>query len=126
MNRFLAAMISLTIAAGLCITEYLCVKNSADKFISQIENIEKAMHEENIETALEYANNINKDWQETVSIVDMLLYHDYVDQIGTDLSTLSVYIQFDEEAELYATCEKAKRQLITLKENEKLTAENLI
>lgn len=125
-KRILAALICLGISLVLCLTEFICIEKNADKFIKQLENIEEALYTEDRETASEIAKRIDDEWQDTVYIVDMLLYHDYVDQIGQDLSALSVYIEYEEEAEIYATCEKTKRQLKTLIENEKPTVENII
>lgn len=72
------------------------------------------------------ARETEKSWEDTVSMIDMLLFHDYVDEIGKNLSELESYIKYDEIAQLYAVCESTKEQLLSLKESELPVAKNII
>ncbi|MGN0453041.1 MAG: DUF4363 family protein [Ruminococcus sp.] len=125
MKRIFAAIVLLCISGLLCFAEYSYVEKSVDKFTGMLDEL-KAVSQENKDEAIKLAEEINTQWDETVVTIDMLLYHDYIDEIGVSLSTLESYIVYEERAELYATCEAAKKQLLSLKTSELPTAENVI
>lgn len=126
LKRIYTAIVLLIVVAILCTAEYTCVKHSSDEFIMKLESIEEAVRNGDVATARAQAERINDDWRETASTVDMLLYHDYVDEISAELAVLPAYIGSDEDAELFATCKRAKKRLTSLKESEKPTPENII
>lgn len=126
MRRIIAAIVCLLISAGICTAQYCYVEYSTKKFISGIEEIEREMKRSNKESALLKSKQLCHSWDNTVKVTDMLLYHDYIYSIGTDIATLKSYIERDEDAEFFATCERVKHQLRILFDNEKPTAENII
>ncbi len=126
MRRLYAAAVLLFIAIGLCVIEYESVCKCTDTYLQRIENIEKMVSDGKIKKAAFAARETEKNWEDTVTLIDMLLFHDYVDEIGRNLAELESLIVFEEEAELYATCENTKEQLISLKESELPVPKNII
>lgn len=126
MKRMYAAVILLLIAVTLCVTEYICIGRCTDEYVRRIDNIEQMVSTGNMKKAAFSAREAEKNWKKTVSVIDMLLYHDYVDEIGRNLAALEAYINFEETAEIFATCESTKEQLRSLKESERPAARNII
>ncbi|MBQ8000580.1 MAG: DUF4363 family protein [Ruminococcus sp.] len=126
MKRLYTAAVLFLIAIGLCIVEYVSINKYADEYVERIDRIEEMVKTGSTQKAAFAAREAEKNWEETVSIIDMLLFHDYVDEIGANLVQLEYYIKYGEEAELFATCESTKEQLLSLKESELPDAKNII
>lgn len=126
MKRMYAAAVLLLIAVGLCITEYICIGKFTDEYTQRITIIENMVATGNTKKAAFCARETEKNWRKAASVIDMLLYHDYVDEIGNNLAELESYIIYGETAELYAVCENTKEQLRSLKESERPVAKNII
>lgn len=126
MRRMYVAAALLLIAVGLCITEYVCVRNYSEEYTERVDNIENMVDSGYMKKAAFAAKNTEANWEETVKIIDMLLFHDYVDDIGKNLACLEAYINNEELGEFYATCEEIKEQLLSMKESELPVAKNVI
>ena len=126
MRRLYAAAALLFIAIGLCVIEYKSINKCTDSYLQRIEIIEDMVSKGEMKKAEFTARETEKSWEDTVSMIDMLLFHDYVDEIGKNLSELESYIKYDEIAQLYAVCESTKEQLLSLKESELPVAKNII
>lgn len=126
MKRLYAAALLFLIVIGLCITEYVSINKCTDEYIERIDRIEEMVRAGSTQKASFAARETEKNWEETVSVIDMLLFHDYVDEIGRNLAQLESYIKYGEDAELFATCESTKEQLLSLKESELPDAKNII
>lgn len=126
MRRLYAAAALFFIAIGLCVIEYETISKCTDSYLERIDNIEHMVSKGEMKKAAFAAREVEKNWEDTVSMIDMLLFHDYVDEIGKNLSELESYIKYDELAELYAVCESTKEQLLSLKESELPSAKNII
>ncbi len=126
MKRMYVAAALLLIVIGLCIAEYVSVSRCTDEYIERIEQIERMVETGNTQKAAFSARETEKSWEETVSVIDMLLFHDYVDEIGKNMSQLESFIVHGENADLIATCESTKEQLLSLKESELPNAKNII
>ena len=126
MKRLYMAATLLLVAIGLCIAEYVCISRCTDEYVNRIENIEDMVNTGSTGKAAFAARETEKNWEEKISVIDMLLFHDYVDEIGRNLATLESYILHEEEAEFFAICESTKEQLLSLKESELPDAKNII
>jgi len=126
MKRIYVAGILLLIAIGLSVAEYVSVRNCTDEYTNRIDKIELMVESDNMKKAAFAARETEKNWEETINIIDMLLFHDYVDDIGRNLAKLESYIEKEELAEFFATCEEAKEQLRSLEESELPVARNVI
>lgn len=126
MKRIYVAGILLLIAIGLCLTEYVSVSKYTDEYTKRIQKIEQMVESDNLKKASFAAKEAEKNWEETISIIDMLLFHDYVDDIGRNLAKLEPYIEKEELGEFFATCEETKEQLRSLEESELPVARNVI
>ncbi len=126
MKRVYAALGILGLVAILCIAEYVCVYQNTIKYVEGIEYMEECVYKGESDKALEYTELMNEHWQGTVSRIDMLLYHDYVDEIGSNLSEMSVYLRNKEYTAFFATCQRTKKELESLYKSEQPLLENII
>ena len=126
MKRIYIAVILLIITAGICSYEFLFVSSSVDNYTKEIKNIERAYSQSDFEKAGKLTQKIKSDWLGTVSPMDTLLYHDYVDSISNNISKLSVYINQKDTSAFYCTCAELKNQLNSLKNSEIPNLENIV
>lgn len=126
MRRIYAAIVLLVIAGLLCATEYICIVNTVNDYTSRIDKLESMMYDGEISDALEYSDKINREWYKVSNGIDMLLYHDYVDNISVLLESLPDYIEYGDYSTMHATCKQAKKLLISLRDSEYPTLQNII
>lgn len=126
MKRITLAVIFILLVTLLVYGEYSYVEKTVKKFTDDLSKIETALENGDYETALNISQKCDDSWKDNSRKMDMLLYHDYVDNVGDSFVSIRKYIEFDNEKEALLVCEKAKRQLQTLFESEKPLAENII
>ncbi len=126
MSRIKTAIVILFLVTVFCVCEYAYVGDTVKEYIEKVENIEKAYKNEDFEEAHKLAKAADEGWTEKLEYVDMLLYHDYVNEIGVNIAGIAEYVEFKEDAEVFAKCEEAKRELQSLLDNEKPSLANII
>lgn len=125
MNRIKTAIVILFLVTAFCVCEYVYVGNTVDEFIGRLDEIEKTYANEDYEEALRLAKEADKGWNQRLEYVDMLLYHDYVSEIGVNIAGIADYIEYREDAEVFTNCKKTKRELESLFDNEKPSLANI-
>lgn len=126
MRRIYTAIALLLIAGLICATEYICIVNTVNDYTSRIDKLEKLMYDGQINEALDYSDDINKEWYDVSNKIDMLLYHDYVDNISVLLEALPDYIEYGDYSTMHATCKQAKKLLTSLRDSEYPILQNII
>lgn len=126
MNRVAVAIIIILLVTAFCTCEYLYVAKTVDEYITRIDEIEETYKSGDFEKATELANNADADWESRLEYVDMLLYHDYVNEIGVNFASIAKFVEYEEDAEVFANCEINRRELQSLIENEKPSLANII
>ena len=126
MKRIKVAIILLVFSALICTTEFLYVTTKADDITSKIEEIENAYTQCNTSKALEITEDVQMKWKASVSKMDMLLYHDYIDTITSNIEKLEILIYENDSTSLLCTCKETTLMLESLKNSEYPTAENII
>ena len=126
MKRIYIAAVLLIITLSICIYELRFVSRSCNDFSHYVTEIQAAYEDTEYDAALNLTKMVNDKWQKNVHKIDMLLYHDYVDEITDNLSKLSIFISKEDESQFLATCREIKNQLESLKNNEIPILENII
>ncbi len=126
MKRIYIALILLILTVFICFVEFVYISSSASKITDKIEDVYKSYKEGYKESSLRYALETENDWQNKVKKIDMLLYHDYVDDITRNIVNLKTYITEEDAVGLYSTCNEILTQINSLKNSEFPTAENII
>ncbi len=102
------------------------ISGKADTFISTIEQIDKQMQKSNFNEAITLCNNMEDKWFESADLIDMLLIHDYVDEIGSSISKMRAYAENGSSALYFAESTSAKKELTSIKESEYPNLENVL
>ena len=125
MNRIKTAIVILFLVTAFCVCEFVYVGNTVKEFIGRLDEIEKTYANEDYEEAHRLAKEADKGWNQRLEYVDMLLYHDYVSEIGVNIAGIADYIEYREDAEVFTNCKKTKRELESLFDNEKPSLANI-
>ena len=110
----------------ICSFEFIFVSKRSQDYIDKVTEIEIQYRLSENERALILAENMNTEWSRTVSPMDSLLYHDYVDKISNNISKLKILILQQDSSSLYTTCTEIKNQLSSLKNSEIPNFENIV
>lgn len=126
MKRIYIAAILLIFTAVVCFSEYKVVTKSAEKYIYEINKIENFYSDDMKNDALILTDNLSVNWQESSTSMDSFLFHEYVDDISSNIKKLKIYIEENDKSALTSTCEELKIQLESLKRSEFPTLYNII
>lgn len=126
MSRIKTAIVMLIITATVCAVQYLYVAETAAEFTGILDKVRTEYADDNKSEALRIAEDADKLWKKRIKYVDIFLFHDYVDSISYNLSQVSKYVEYGEDASLYVTCDITKKQLKSLTDSEKPLVENIL
>lgn len=126
MSRIKTAIAMLIITATVCTVQYLYVTKTVAEFSDLLDKVQTEYADDNKSKALKIAENADRLWKERIRYVDIFLFHDYVDNISYNLSQVSKYVEYGEDASLYVTCDITKKQLKSLTDSEKPLVENIL
>lgn len=107
MKRIYIAL-SLVLAA-LCFAsvETGFISGKTDSFIAKIECADRLMSRLEFEDALKICEETEKEWYDNAKLIDTMLIHDYVDNIGLSISRMTAFAQ---NRTVICTLPKAFRQ----------------
>ena len=84
------------------------------------------MRKSEFEDAINVCKTIEEKWDYTAKKIDMLLIHDYVDEIGNKISNMRSYAENCSPDMYFAESTTAKKELASIKESEYPLAENIL
>lgn len=126
MSRIKTAVVMLIITATVCTVQYLYVTKTVAEFTGILDEVQTEYADDNKSEALKIAENADRLWKKRIKYVDIFLFHDYVDNISYNLLQVSKYVEYEEDASLYVTCDITKKQLKSLTDSEKPLVENIL
>lgn len=126
MKRIYISLVLVAIVAVLSAVQLGFVSAKADGFISMIEQCDRHMRKSNFEEAITLCKKIENEWNEGAEKVDMLLIHDYVDDIGNDISKMRSFAENGSPDMYFAMSTSAKKELASIKESEYPKLENIL
>ena len=120
MKRIYIAL-SLVLAA-LCFAsvETGFISGKTDSFIAKIECADRLMSRLEFEDALKICEETEKE------LIDTMLIHDYVDNIGLSISRMTAFAQKQNRDMYFAESVQAKKELASIKESEFPLVENIL
>ena len=92
MKRIYIAIAFLIIALTTGIFEMFYVTNKIDELNEEIISADNLVKSENYDGAKSVLASAETEWQKNLSIFDILLIHDYVDEISVNLSAMRSYV----------------------------------
>lgn len=126
MKRIYVSLIFILIVAICAALQLGYVSAEVDSFVSMIEQSDKYMRKSEFEEAISVCKNIEEKWDDTAKKIDMLLIHDYVDEIGNKISNMRSYAENCSPDMYFAESTTAKKELASIKESEYPLAENIL
>ena len=126
MKRIYISVLFLAIAFSLSAVELGYISGKADVFISMIDQADRYMRKTNFEDALNLCKDIEDQWCESAESIDMLLIHDYVDQIGNSISKMRSHAENGNPDLYFSESASAKKELASIKESEYPLLENIL
>ncbi len=126
MKRMFLAVILVFIAASASLTELFYVNSRADSFISSISQIDKAVEEKDLSKALTLCKTTEEKWYDNAAYIDILLIHDYVDNIGISISKMRSYLSSSNTEMYFAESTGAKKALASVSGSEYPNFENIL
>lgn len=126
MKRIYIAFAFLIIAVTVGIFEMFYVTNKIDELNEEIISADNLVKSENYEGAKDVLASAESKWQKNLSIFDILLIHDYVDEISVNLSSMRSYVATQNNENYLAESEGIKKQLTSIKDSELVQIENIL
>ena len=118
MKRCTIAILMLLIAGVFCYSEIYHVKSTAEAYMKELETMQTLLKSSDFNEASLLGKNILKSWEKTSKHLDKYLYHDYIDDITKNMSSLPVYSENQDAIAVNSQIEEIKIQLTSLKESE--------
>lgn len=126
MKRIRISIILLIISAVVCTVQFIYVYNSSNNFISDIENIEENYINKDYEAALKMSSDTFKKWKRNTKLCNLFLYHDYIDEITSNMEQMTIYAAYKKDVEFFSVSSQLKRQITSLKDSEIPNIENIV
>ena len=126
MKRTIIAVALLLAVAAASAAQFFYVSAQADSFLERIEALDKAMRKNDFGSALKECKSLSSAWDDASGTIDVLLIHDYVDNIGISISQMQAHIENFCPDMYFAESEYAKKGLASIKRSEYPNFENIL
>lgn len=126
MKRIYIAIAFLILALTTGIFEMFYVTNKIDELNEEIISADNLVKSENYDGAKSVLASAETEWQKNLSIFDILLIHDYVDEISVNLSAMRSYVATQSNDNYLAESAGIKKKLTSIKDSELVQIENIL
>ncbi len=107
--------------------EMFYVTNRIDELNEEIVSADNLVKSENYDGAKDVLAAAESKWQkESKHFFDILLIHDYVDEISVNLSAMRSYVATQSNDNYFAESAGIKKQLTSIKDSELVKIENIL
>lgn len=113
----------IMICCGSAELGYIAAKT--DNITYMINQIDTFVDKSDFDKAIELCKNVEKEWSENGKSMDVLLIHDYVDNVGVNIEKMRVYIENEKIDMYFSESAVAKKELASIKESEYPYFENI-
>lgn len=125
MKRGWIALILLGIVLFTGTAEYIYVSGSADMYIAMLEEADGHMEKNEAAKALSVAERLDYRFTGQSGALNAFMFHNEISDIAGDIAMLRRYAQAGDVSEFLATSAHAKRQIIILKNAQRIKWENI-
>lgn len=126
MNRLWAAGAILLILIAVCTASVFMTQSITVSIAEQIEQISLTISEEDRETAASLCKETIDEWQVHHAILCTYMSHIQLEEIDRSLSALSAYLEYGEEADIQAECNRIIEMMSHLQEAELPYIQNIL
>lgn len=126
MKRIYIAIAFLILAVTVGAFEMLYVSCRIDELNEEILTADSLVENKNYDGAKEILASAEEKWEKNLCIFDILLIHDYVDEISVNLSEMRSYVATGNSEDYLAQSAGIKKQLTSIKDSELVEIENIL
>lgn len=126
MKRIIITVVILAVTLTAATLELSYISSQADSFIDRIEIIDKLAKNENFKEAEAECKKMEEEWNKGLNTVNVMLIHDYMDEIGLNISHMKIYLENGDASMYFAESTGAKKRLASIKESEFPYLENIL
>ena len=126
MKRLYVAIALIVISLSFAVSEYILIQKSYKDFYPVIEKAEKYCSEKEFSDAFKTINYAQTEWDKKSKLLNSFIDHTHTENINENYFQLLEMAQKKEDVEFLSLCEKTKRQLLSLKESELPSFDNIM
>ena len=126
MKRLITSIVLLIITVSACISETIFLNNTVSSFTQDIDSAMQDASNENLESAMQIANDISNRWQEQQAFISTFINHDRLEEITQSIIGMKVNLFKGQLEDFFVESEIAKTQLNDLKDTEFPSIENIL
>lgn len=126
MKRFITSMVLLIITVSACIAETIFLNNTVSSFTQDIDSAMQKASDENLDSAMQIADDITDRWQEQQSFISTFINHERLEEIAQSIISMKTNLFKGQVEDFFVEGEVAKTQLNNLKDTEFPSIENIL
>lgn len=126
MKRFITSMVLFVTTVSLCIAETIFLDKTVTSFSQDIDNAMSEASNENLETAMQLAEDISQNWLESQPFISTFINHDRLEEIGQSIISMKTNLLQGQTEDFFVESEVAKTQLNQLKDTEFPSIQNIL
>lgn len=115
--------IGAVILGGICESKY--IERSSNFVLADINYIENALNNNNIEMAKKHSKELENSWKNVKDSWNIFIQNDLTDQIDDSLVELKAYIKLGNKEEALVYTHKLKENIISIVDRQRLNMENI-
>lgn len=126
MKRFITSIILLIITVSACIAENIFLSNTVASFIQNINSAMQEASNDNLDSAMQIANDITGRWQEQQPFISTFINHERLEEIAQSIVSMKTNLFKGQIEDFFVESEVLKTQLNDLKDTEFPSIENIL
>lgn len=126
MKSFIAAIVILVLLIGFGLASYVYLDKTAEKLVHETELLEESVHKKDWKAAEKNFASLTSSWDKSNEKWTMLIDHQELDRINTNISKIREYIQVRHLPELAAELAELKLFLLHIPQKEAINLDNLL
>ena len=126
MKRIYIAVALLLITATVSVFELIYVGSQSQTTTDRIQQIDRLVADGDFTAAQSACATLESDWRSIAEKIDILLIHDYVDNIGMNISKMRADIETKNASAYFWESAGAKKGLASIKGSEYPNLENIL
>ena len=126
MKRLITSIILLVITVSACIAETIFLNNTVSSFSQDIDNAMQEASNENLDSAMQIADDISNRWQEQQPFISTFINHERLEEIAQSIISMKTNLFKGQTEDFFVESEIAKTQFNDLKDTEFPSIENIL
>lgn len=126
MKRAIIALVLSVTVLCTAVWELWYVGKQVNTYTARIEAVDALVLGDDICHAAEHCRSVERDWEQAVKRLNVLLIHDYADRVGYNIAKMRVNLEHGNRALYFTESIQAKKELASIKGSEYPLFENIM